>query len=240
MGAGATTGTAAGVAAMNGARSFGWVAIKWLALGAMGASAVVSVTLLANRPTPPAPPPSLIGATPPGVSSPRETAAPAALPVPSPESALAPEIVPAPGLLHLSRQNRGARQRTSSHPSREAKVAAETASTETTANPRGGPAEGYPADVAKPSATSLRDEIALLEGVRASLAAADIASALRSLERHDAQFPSGALVDEAAVLRVKALMSAGRRDEARRFAQQFSATHPTSTYVSRMRSLLER
>ena len=30
------------------------------------------------------------------------------------------------------------------------------------------------------------------------------------------------------------------RDEARRFAEQFSTTHPTSTYVSRMRSMLER
>jgi hypothetical protein len=89
-------------------------------------------------------------------------------------------------------------------------------------------------------ATTLREEAALLESVRESLAASRAATALDALDRYDGRFPSGALSEEAAVLRVEALLGVGRREEARRSVEQFAAKHPASSYVPRMRALLER
>ena len=90
-----------------------------------------------------------------------------------------------------------------------------------------------------PPSSSLRDEAALLESVRESLAASRAEDALGSLDAYDARFASGALEEEAAVLRVQALLARGRRDEARRISADFGRRHPASSYVRRMRSLVE-
>ncbi len=90
-----------------------------------------------------------------------------------------------------------------------------------------------------PAPTSLHDEAALLESVRASLATSHVARALTLLDAYDARFAAGALAEEAVVLRVQALLAAGRREDARRIADDFARRYPGSSYVPRVRALID-
>ena len=87
--------------------------------------------------------------------------------------------------------------------------------------------------------SSLRQEAALLESVRESLAASRFDRALASLDEYDARFASGALEEEGAVLRVEALLASGYRDEARRVTADFERRHPASSYAPRMRARVD-
>jgi hypothetical protein len=87
--------------------------------------------------------------------------------------------------------------------------------------------------------SSLRQEAALLASARESLAASHFDRALGSLDEYDARFASGALEEEAAVLRVEALLGGGHRDEARRVATDFERRHPASSYAPRMRARVD-
>jgi hypothetical protein len=100
---------------------------------------------------------------------------------------------------------------------------------------------GDPAGVAPSQpGMSLHHEAVLLESVRESLAASLPQEALSSLDRYDSEFPSGALAEEAAVLRIQALLAVGRRDEAMRVSEAFQRLHPSSSYVPKMRALIDR
>jgi hypothetical protein len=112
--------------------------------------------------------------------------------------------------------------------------------------PHAAPAEETPRDTASRDAladralaprASLHDEAALLESVRASLAASSPSRALAALDLYDARFASGVLAQEAGVLRVEALLAGGDRIAAGRAAEAFARKYPTSSYVSRVRTL---
>ncbi len=90
-----------------------------------------------------------------------------------------------------------------------------------------------------PASSSFRDEIAALDGVRASIDSGDPATALADLDRYAARFPHGAMGPEATLLRIEALLRAGERDAAVRVADDFTARQPKSPYASRLRSLLD-
>jgi hypothetical protein len=88
------------------------------------------------------------------------------------------------------------------------------------------------------SASSLAAELASLERARAALAAGRATDALALLDDHAARFPRGVLSTEAVVLRIDALLRAGRRANADALARQFLAANPTSPYAPRVRSLI--
>lgn len=90
-----------------------------------------------------------------------------------------------------------------------------------------------PAPVAEKPAEPARDlslsaERTLVEIARSALAKNDAEAALQTLDRHEAEFPNGALVEEREFLRVRALLTLGRRSEAEQRAKAFLARFPES------------
>lgn len=72
------------------------------------------------------------------------------------------------------------------------------------------------------------DELLLLQGARAAVAAADFTTARDALQEHARRFPSGQLAEEREALRVKTLLGLGRSQEARQAARAFEARFPDS------------
>lgn len=89
---------------------------------------------------------------------------------------------------------------------------------------------------AAPSADVAR-EVALLDAARAALVAGDAENALRLLRALD-RLPARALLPEATVLTVRALLASGSRTEARRLATQFCESAPSAPQASTLRSLI--
>ena len=92
-------------------------------------------------------------------------------------------------------------------------------------------------------APNLAREIELVQGARAALARGDASEALRMLDVHDHEFPSGTLGPEARVLRIEALVRAGGdRNVARANAlgDAFLAEHPSGPQARRVRTVLGR
>lgn len=85
--------------------------------------------------------------------------------------------------------------------------------------------------------STLVEELALIQSVRAALARSDANTALRSLDDYASRYPKGRLKTEALVLRVATLAELGDRASAKRLADQFLATHPDSPYAQRLRLL---
>jgi hypothetical protein len=80
-----------------------------------------------------------------------------------------------------------------------------------------------------PSAESdLGAERALLDRARAAFAAADYAAALTAVASHAKRFPGGHLQEEREALAVKALVGAGRYDEAKARGARFRTRFPNS------------
>ena len=78
--------------------------------------------------------------------------------------------------------------------------------------------------------SGLGRERALLDQARAALLAGDRGRALAALDRHRRLFPGGRLEEERDVLRVQALLAAGRAKEARAEAGRFLHKHPASLF----------
>lgn len=95
-----------------------------------------------------------------------------------------------------------------------------------------------PPPVAPPVAP-LADELRMLELAEAALRASTPSFAIEHLDRHGRMFPAGALRDEAAVLRIGALIDLGRRREAGDLANQFLQRRPHSVLAKRVRSMLQ-
>jgi hypothetical protein len=95
-----------------------------------------------------------------------------------------------------------------------------------------------PAPPAEPAPT-LADETAALDAVRAALETASGGAALGLLDGYDRRFVAGSLRSEATVLRVEALLAAGRRAEAVALATRQISADPTSAHAARLRSLVE-
>jgi hypothetical protein len=60
------------------------------------------------------------------------------------------------------------------------------------------------------------------------------------LDEYAARFPGGVLAPEGAVLRVEALLSRGDRAAAVNAADAFARAYPSSPYVGKLRTLLEK
>jgi Outer membrane lipoprotein len=95
-------------------------------------------------------------------------------------------------------------------------------------------AAAKPADRAPPA----EDELVGMRRAKLALKAGDAAAALAALAQHEKTFPRGAYAEEAAVLRVEALLAAGERATAEREASAFSARFPESPYAQRVRGLV--
>lgn len=74
----------------------------------------------------------------------------------------------------------------------------------------------------------LAKERELLDVARAALARHRAAEALATAEQHAQKWPHGHLVEERDVVRIQALVMAGRRQDAERYAAQFRRTFPNS------------
>jgi hypothetical protein len=86
-----------------------------------------------------------------------------------------------------------------------------------------------------PTAASTEDELARLREARLAIVHGNAGPALSALETHAREFPHGVFQEEAAALRVEALVTAGRFDDARRAADAFDAVYPRSPYAPRVR-----
>jgi formylglycine-generating enzyme required for sulfatase activity len=86
--------------------------------------------------------------------------------------------------------------------------------------------------------TSLDLEVSALDRVRAALSNHDPSGALRELDAYDRRFPSSLLADEAAVLRVDALIEQGDSAAAVELAEHFLAEHPSSPHAPHLRRLV--
>jgi outer membrane protein assembly factor BamD (BamD/ComL family) len=90
-----------------------------------------------------------------------------------------------------------------------------------------------------PSASSLREETVQLDRARSAIVAGDAGAGLVALDRYAAAFPRGALAQEAALLRIRALVMSGDRSRARALARSFMAARPQDPNIEELRSLLE-
>ncbi|MCB9549952.1 MAG: hypothetical protein H6706_29440 [Myxococcales bacterium] len=93
---------------------------------------------------------------------------------------------------------------------------------------------------AVPQDEPLAAERALLAGVAAALRRGDGAEALRGVDGHRARFPRGRLVEEREALAVRALVLAGRHDEARAAAEAFAARFPDSLLGGGVRAAVDQ
>jgi hypothetical protein len=92
-----------------------------------------------------------------------------------------------------------------------------------------------PADRRPSSGTgALRDEIALIDGARAALAAGAPGQALSLLERYRARHPHGMLLPEALAMRIEAIDRGGEHARARALARAFLAGYPNSPLAQRV------
>jgi hypothetical protein len=80
----------------------------------------------------------------------------------------------------------------------------------------------------------LADEIRLVDAARRALAQGDPSLALRLVEEHEADHPAGAFAVERDVLRVDALLAAGRTSEAAARARLLLARHGNAAQAQRL------
>lgn len=80
----------------------------------------------------------------------------------------------------------------------------------------------------------------LLESARLSLGKGNALEALETVHKHQARFPRGRLSEERESIAVQALLSAGRKDEARVRAEAFKKSFPESLLLPLVESLLEK
>ena len=87
--------------------------------------------------------------------------------------------------------------------------------------------------------SSVTEEIAAFDRARTALEGGEIDRAIGLLDTYERRFPTGTFVQEAEVLRVKALAAKGDLAGARRMGERFLAAHPTSPHASRIRAILD-
>jgi hypothetical protein len=90
-----------------------------------------------------------------------------------------------------------------------------------------------------PDPQSLERELLVLEQARTRLSEGQAKETLELLRAHRAQYPSSALTQEREALTVKALVAAGRFQEARRAAAAFVQRFPGSVLLSSVERAVE-
>jgi hypothetical protein len=192
-------------------------------------------------PTAPAPGPAPI----PGVTAP-DAPAPAA-PAPAepapvePAAAVPAPAAPAPAAPAPAAPTRAHAERPASSP-RAQPGAATISPAEPAASTVTSPAEPAPTPAGAPAvdARRLAAEVAILDRAGAALRRGDTAAAAAALDEHARDFADGALLAEAELLRIEALIHAGDAAQARARARDFLVRFPQSPLSKRLRSLLDR
>jgi hypothetical protein len=92
-----------------------------------------------------------------------------------------------------------------------------------------------PSPAAAPS--SLAEQMASIDAVRAALDAGDARAAIVALDRYERAWPSGLFALEAQVLRVEALVKLGDKPAAQRLAAKILEAQPGTPYARRIRSV---
>jgi hypothetical protein len=87
-------------------------------------------------------------------------------------------------------------------------------------------------------ASSISEEIRVLDEARRAIASGDNTAAKRALEQHRQKYPKGALAEEAVLLQIESLVKQGKRGAARSLADRFRASHPNSPHLRRIESVL--
>ena len=211
-GGAAPTTTVAAASKLTAASIFSGAAVK---IGVVAAIAVAGASYVALR----APSSTSADAT-----ARAPTSAAAANSGPRAPSAPLPAIVPSSPGAGVSTQATAAT--TSSA------VPAPPNATSTSTAAASGPPTRSPED-----ARALAAEVSLVDRARA-LAHRSPDAALALLDEHARTFPYGSLRDEAAVVRVEALLAAGRRDDAERVARPFLAERAGTPLARRLSDLL--
>lgn len=97
-----------------------------------------------------------------------------------------------------------------------------------------------PAKKPAPLVDTLGRERVLLDLARSALASRDTSKALAAVRSHEAQFPTGQLVEEREALAVQILWVAGRQDEATRRLHVFSLQFPDSPLRPSLDAMMRR
>jgi hypothetical protein len=96
------------------------------------------------------------------------------------------------------------------------------------------------AEPAAAASASLPEEVRSLDAARQALSRGDARGALALLGRYAMQFESGALMPEARVLEVRALLAAGERTRALTAAKRIMDRDPQSAHAEVVRALIAR
>ncbi len=97
-----------------------------------------------------------------------------------------------------------------------------------------------PATGTATAASTLMEEIRLLDRVRDAMSVGAPRRALAEIQGYDQRYPRGALGPEATVLRIEALDQAGDSQSARALGRQFLAQHPKNPLVNRVARIVQR
>jgi hypothetical protein len=97
--------------------------------------------------------------------------------------------------------------------------------------------KGDEAKGTRASAARLADEMRRVEAIRSAANSGRPGEALRLLEEYRVEFPSGALSEEAEVLRIESLSRLGRTQAAAQLARRFLKERSSSPYTSRVQTL---
>lgn len=97
-----------------------------------------------------------------------------------------------------------------------------------------------PRPVEAPVDDDLPAELALLDAAKRALAGGDGAAALASLQAYATRFPRGVMRTEAELLRLEALLQAGRRADAEAVGKKLVSSTDSELVRTRVRALLER
>lgn len=85
----------------------------------------------------------------------------------------------------------------------------------------------------------LMAELAFVDGARKALAGKDAAAALSALAAYDSKFPRGTMRTDAQLLKLEALLLAGRRSDAEALGKKVSATTDSELVRERVKRLLD-
>jgi TolA-binding protein len=123
-------------------------------------------------------------------------------------------------------------------PAPEPAAPADPAATAETPEPTPAPEPRRSPPASPAAASSISEEIRVLDEARRAIAAGDSAAAKRALEQHRRQYPRGALAEEAVLLQIESLARQGKRGKAKALAERFRASHPNSPHLRRIESVL--
>lgn len=209
----AATGATSTVAATGGGAALG----KSILIGALVGAVIVGVSEVVPRRS--------------GDDQPRPAPIAVAPPPPPTPNANAPVRRPAPA------KPEPAPQRPASVPRAAVPLPAPPADTPSPPADTPTTTDALPSPAPPPSAPRLNllAQVASLDRARSALAGGDTTGCLSLLDAHEAAFPGGALAQEAALLRIEALVRLGRRSEAAALARAFADAHPGSPDVAKVR-----